>query len=139
MEAENAILAFFVIALSILIAFNVADRMLKSSSNEVITLNLMHAQWCDYCQPAKENVLRLADEMPLNVNVMIWDESLRQSDERTANVYKNYKQKGLFGGFPTLVAASKTDETMLVGSHDYEELKSWVCSQYQIKPKQCEN
>jgi hypothetical protein len=70
---------------------------------------------------------------------MVWDESLRGSDERTANIYKNYKEKNLFGGFPTIVATSQKGESMLVGAQDYGELKSWVCSQYENAPEQCEN
>ncbi|MFH1307126.1 MAG: hypothetical protein ABIH83_05755 [Candidatus Micrarchaeota archaeon] len=104
---------------------------------ETVHLDLMHAEWCEYCGEAKIITEEVANEMPGHANLVIWDEALRGSDAKTTEIYSDYKGRNLFGGFPTLIARGSKGEAMLVGKRNKEEVKEWICLQFENPPKEC--
>jgi len=104
------------------------------ASSEIVRLDYMHASWCQYCAGTKEDLETIAFELYPNVELLIWDEANRESDEPTREIYDKYKKEGLFGGYPTIVANEKHT---LVGKTEKEEMKSWICTIFENKPDNC--
>ncbi|PIT84570.1 hypothetical protein COU37_02730 [Candidatus Micrarchaeota archaeon CG10_big_fil_rev_8_21_14_0_10_45_29] len=109
----------------------------RERRGDVVHLDFMHANWCGYCINTRADVEAIAKEIP-GVSISVWDEALREEDEATGEIYLKFKQEGLFGGFPTLVASGKKGREMLVGKREKQEVKEWVCSKFEKMPKECE-
>ena len=142
MGREAALLAAFTFALVAFISVGILVDLMSwdkrglavAATAQTVHLDYMHAGWCEYCDCSAVDIEAVARGFEGRVELEVWDESKRGSDGKTAEIYERYKQDGLFGGFPTIVADGKK---MLVGKRDRAEIEAWVCAQFENKPEQC--
>lgn len=130
-----ALVAFIVVGLLFGIWAQDKEGDIEVYTAQAIHIDYMHAEWCEYCIYTKNELEAVVLELEPSVNLVVWDEKNRENDVLTSELYEKYKSEELFGGFPTIVADEKN---MLVGKRDRVEIKEWICSQFENKPKQCE-
>lgn len=110
-----------------------------ASGGEVVKVRFLYASWCEYCQATRPMLDKVAADFGARLKLETVDEARRQSDATAAAMYAGYKERKLFGGFPTLVAEGARGESALVGQRSEEEIRVWLCGQYADKPAACRN
>ncbi|MFA5108706.1 MAG: thioredoxin family protein [Candidatus Micrarchaeia archaeon] len=108
------------------------------TTTEVLQVDFLYADWCEYCTQAKPQMVAIASELSPNVKLNLWNEKDRNTSVKTAAIYLEYKRKGLFGGFPTIVANGEKGESSLLGMKSKQEIKNWLCSQFEHSPNTCD-
>lgn len=99
-----------------------------------VRVEFLYADWCAHCVSMKPVVEKAAAEFGSDVQVVLVDEARRKNETAVADLYAKYKKEQIFGGFPTLVANGNSS---LVGERSGQEVKGWLCRQFEAKPKVC--
>jgi hypothetical protein len=104
---------------------------------EKVKVDYLFANSCDYCTAAQPRVEAAVAQMNGQVSLTYWNGDNRQTDPATSDLYADYKVRGLFGGFPTLVAHGVKGDTALIGLVSQEEVHGWLCRQFVYPPSGC--
>lgn len=128
---------WFALALLAILTFSFILAGCANQPAEQVKIDFLYADWCTHCVAAKPVVERVAGEFNGAVNVTLYNEAARKTDNATAKLYADYKAREVFGGFPTLVAHGEKGEQKLVGERNESELKSWMCAQFVKAPPNC--
>mgnify|MGYP001620147319 CR=1 FL=1 len=152
MKKLSSVLSAAVIVLIVLIALELALSLMNAGklaggknsqgalayNGEVVQLDYLYADWCGYCNDTTPQVKSVAYSLGDALKLNMYNEAARKTDQKTMQIYSDYKERGLFVAFPTIVAKGKKGEAALVGKKSENEIMDWVCSQFETMPKECE-
>jgi len=105
-----------------------------AAQQKAVKVEFLYAQWCEHCTAMKPVVEKVAEQFGGDVQVVLIDEARRKNETAVADLYAKYKKEQIFGGFPTLVANGNSS---LVGARSEQEVRGWLCRQFEAKPKIC--
>ncbi len=104
---------------------------------EKVQVDYLFSNSCGYCAQATLNTQAAVAQMDGRVTLNYLDGGLRAGNATLAARYTYYKDTGLFGGFPTLVAHGPKGERSLVGLRPQNEVHAWLCQQFTRAPSSC--
>lgn len=106
---------------------------------EVVRVDYLYADWCEHCPAYSPQVQQAVGEFGGQVKLTVRDEAMRKSDGSAAAMYADYKARGLFYGFPTLVAHGAGGDVSLQGLREKGEVTQWLCQQFKNPPRPCKS
>jgi thiol-disulfide isomerase/thioredoxin len=109
----------------------------QASVQEQVRLDYLYADWCSYCALTRPALISVAMKFGPAVSLNEYNEALRSSNPDVAALYADYKKRGLFVLFPTIVAHGPKGESALAGLQNEENILRWLCAQYNQKPSAC--
>lgn len=130
----RALLSWILIGLTLSILLFSFGCVQKS---EQVKVDFLYADWCGHCATFRPVFEKVAGEFGGQVNVTYWNEAARKTDNATAALYADYKNRGVFGGFPTMVGHGVKGESRLVGKRNESEVRPWLCAQFDTPPPAC--
>ncbi|VVB57183.1 Uncharacterised protein [uncultured archaeon] len=102
-----------------------------------VQLDYLYADWCSYCTLTHPAVVSVAMRFGPAVSLNEYNEALRTSDPQVASLYADYKKRGVFTLFPTIVAHGPRGESALGGMQTEDNIQKWLCAQYTQAPAPC--
>ncbi|MDE1798453.1 MAG: hypothetical protein KGH63_03540 [Candidatus Micrarchaeota archaeon] len=104
---------------------------------QTVSVDFLYSQACEYCVADQPNVEAAVAQMSGAVQLTYLDAGQRAANQTLAAIYQQYKDTGLFGGFPTLVAHGPKGVASLVGLRSQAETHAWLCEQFTLPPAGC--